>query len=243
MRFDKVLWLDTETLSLDPKVASIRELSFVAEVGGHQVGEIQSYKVQPILHLEDQIYGHYCIDDFCNEYNKKFHAKDPDRLVTFGFEETTPLFFHSYSALTFNIPAPHVLNPSDWLIGRDILPAYEVLSLLRTYLKENSSTDTKWVLAGHNIKYDLDVLLNWATRILGKNESKMFSDIIHNFVYLDTLSLSRWMQYSGRLQSTQANLGIVAQELGISTSNSHTASADVFMCKEVAKYLLESESL
>jgi hypothetical protein len=238
VRFDKVLWLDVESLSLDPKIASIRELSFVAEIEGKQVGEIQSYKVQPVLHMEDKLYGHLDIEDFCRLYNKKFNDKDPDRITTFGFDKSNPLFVHSYSALTFNVPPPDILNPSDWLIGSNIVPSVTVIMELITYLTEHSTkTKGRWVLAGHNIKYDIDVLINWAMRLLGK-EHLLLTEHINKFVYLDTLALSRWMQYSGRLKSDRATLGVVAAELGIETKDMHTARADVFAYKEIARILL-----
>ena len=66
----------------------------------------------------------------------------------------------------------------------------------------------------------------------------MFLEKFNKYVFLDTLALSRWMQYSGRLKTDKANLGAVAQELGIDVSQMHTAKADVFACKEIARILL-----
>jgi oligoribonuclease (3'-5' exoribonuclease) len=45
----KVIWIDTETTSLDPKVASIRELAYVAEIDGHQIGEIQALIIKNFI--------------------------------------------------------------------------------------------------------------------------------------------------------------------------------------------------
>lgn len=237
MKFDKILWLDTETFSLDPKVASIRELSYVAECDGKQLSDIQSFKVQPILHYEDMLFGHMGIKEFVADYNKKFHPQDPDRLVTFGFQE--PLFVYSKAALTFNLPPPKIINPQDWLIGTDLTSAKKALLALMEYIfKFDTQTTGRWVLAGHNIKYDFDVLTSWTQRLLGEDEAKVLLNKFNRYVFLDTLALSRWMQYSKRLTAERANLESVAAELDIDVSNIHTASFDVFASKEIARILL-----
>lgn len=241
MRYDKILWIDCETFGLDPKIASVRELSFVAEINGQQVGDIQSYKVQPVFHMEDLMYGHMDIDEFCKDYNKKFHAQDPDRLAVFGFKEDAPLFVYSKAALTFNLPPPQIINPAEWVIGEGLISAYKALMALVDYLTVNDKVAGRWVLAGHNIKYDYDVLTNWSQRLLGEKETKLLLEKFNKYIFLDTLSLCRWMQYSGRLETTKANLGNVAAELGIDTKHMHSALADVYACKEIAHILLEME--
>lgn len=236
---NKILYLDFETLSLDPQIASVRELAYVKEVNGKQVGDIQTLMVQPVLHMEDLLYGHIAIEDFCANYNKKLgHAADPDRLVTFSFPGGDPLFFHSKAALTFNLQPPQILNPADWLLGKNLVTARKALMALFDYISADDNTLGRWVLAGHNIKYDYDVLTWWSKRILGEAEAKMFLEKFNKYVFLDTLALSRWMQYSGRLKTDKANLGAVAKELGIDVSQMHTAKADVFACKEIARILL-----
>jgi DNA polymerase III alpha subunit (gram-positive type) len=240
MNYDKVLYFDCETLCLDPKMGSVRELAYVKEIKGKQIGEIQAYKVQPILHMEDNLYGKYDINDFCASYNKKVgHAADPDCLLTFSFPGGDPLFFHSRAALTFNLPPPQVINPADWLIGNDIVLPYKAILTLIDYLSEDDGIKGRWVLAGHNVTYDYNVLTWWAKRLLGEAESALLLDKFNKYAFLDTLALSRWFQYSGRLKTDRANLGDVAKELGVDTTDMHTARADVFASKEIARILLE----
>lgn len=240
MQLNKILWLDTETLSLDPTIASIREISYVAEIDGNQIGDIQVDKIQPIIHREDKLYGHIEINEFVKNYNKKFHPQDPDRLVVFGFHK--PLFIYSKAALTFNIQPPRILDPADWLIGKDLISAMQGLMNLIAYVDEhNSKAAGRWVLAGHNIKYDYNVLTYWTKRLLGE-EAKVLLEKLNRFVFLDTLELARWMQYSRKLTVEKANLGAIAHELGMDTSQVHTASFDVFACKEIAKILLGLKS-
>ena len=241
MRYDKVLYLDCETFALDPTIASVRELAYVGEINGKQVSDIQSHKVRPVFHLEDLLYGHMDIHEFCRDYNKKFHIDDPDRAVTFGFKEEMPLFVHSKAALTFNVPPPQVVNPADWVIGDDLVSAHTALMSLIEYLSTNSSVQGRWVLAGHNVQYDYNVLAHWSRRLLGEKDSKMLLDKIDKYIFLDTLSLCRWMQYAGRIEAEKANLGIIAAELGIDTKNMHSAFADVYACREIAYRLLNKE--
>jgi len=239
MAIRKILYCDCETFALDPKVASVRELAFSIEIDGKPVGELQAMKVQPVLHAEDKLYGHIDITRFCADYNKRIgHPSDPDCLTTFGFPDHPLLFFHSRAALTFNLPPPQIINPTDWLIGKDIVTAQRALSTLIDALEKQSSVPGRWVLAGHNIKYDYEVLTWWSKRVLGEEEAKLFLDKFNKYIFLDTLMLCRWMQYSGRLKTEKANLGAVAQELGIDASHMHSAKADVYACREVARTLL-----
>lgn len=238
MAFKKVLFLDCETFSLDPKVASIRELAFVKEVEGKQIGDIQGLKVQPILHMEDKLYGHIDIELFCKDYNRKVgHPADPDCLMTFSFPGGSPLFFHSRAARTFNLPPPQVIDPAEWLLGKDLVSANKALMALIVSLEEHDSIPGRWILAGHNIKYDYEVLTWCAKRVFGEEEAKWLLDKFNKYIFLDTLMLCRWNQFSGRLKTEKANLGAVAQELGIDISQMHSAQADVFACREIARIL------
>lgn len=239
MYFNKILWLDTETTSLDPKVANIREMAYVKEVEGKQVGELKSFQVQPILHLEDKLYGHRDIREFCAEYNRQVgHPADPDCLTTFQFADGEPLFFHSKAALTFNLTPPDIVNPVTWLIGKEIISASKMLSILLEDLDQHSDVQGRWILAGHNVRFDFEVMVWWIRRLLGDDEAKNVMNYFNRYVFLDTLALTRWFQYSGLLKTQKANLGAVAAELGIDVAEMHTAFADVFASRSIARFLL-----
>jgi len=154
--FDKVLWLDTETTGLDPKVASILQIGWMAEVD-RTPGDIRLAKVQPILHQEDKLYGKFPILEFCTGYNSrmKMHEKDPDRLEAFSFPQGDPLFTHARSALGFNIKPPDIADPADWLLGDGVKPAGEVIGNLIAALDVPGN---RWVMAGHNVSFDYKVL-------------------------------------------------------------------------------------
>lgn len=241
MRYDKILFLDAETTALDPTIASVRELAYVKEIDGEQIGDIQSFKVSPILHCEDQLYGGQGIEEFCAEYNKKFHPQDPDRLETFKFPGGNPLFFYSKAVRTFNLPAPAITDPSDWLVGSDKVSPYQVCMDLIDYLSQSDKSPGRWILAGHNVQYDHNVLIYWTRRLLGQENAKCLLDKFNKYVHLDTLALSRWYIYSGRLQTDKANLSEIAKELGIDTKDMHSAKADVFASREIAQRLLFDE--
>jgi hypothetical protein len=61
----------------------------------------------------------------------------------------------------------------------------------------------------------LGVFVAWIKRVLG-NESQAYLDAFNRFYTLDTLSLVRWAQYQGRLETHGASLKSVASALGVS---------------------------
>jgi DNA polymerase III epsilon subunit-like protein len=240
MNFSKVLWLDTETSGLDPKVSNILELAWMTEVDKNR-GEMRRFKVQPIFHSEDMVYGPLApngkdIQTFCKEYNSTFHEKDPDALRTFSFPDGDPLFIYAKGALTFNVPPPDILNPMDWVIG-DVVTAKQALYQLIDDLGDSMG---RWVMAGHNITFDYEMLHWWSKRLLGP-EHKLLMDKLNKYVFLDTLDLSRWFQYTGELKTKKADLSTVAAYLGIDVTKAHTADADVRFCQEIVKILLKME--
>jgi len=244
MKWNRLLYFDVETTSLDPEVASIREMAFVKEVDGMQVGDVVNLKVKPILHFEDQLYGGERLADFCGEFNSKYRDGDPKRLVPFAFSEGDPLFMYAKELLTFNLPAPQKADPGAWLLGKESMSAKKALMTLIEYLSEPSGIDgiTKWVLVGHNIGFDLDVLTWWSRRILGTHEAeKQILSKINKWVTLDTLPLVRWFQWSGRIRSQTARLGDAADALGINTDGLHTAAGDIRMTQEIIMKLLKPE--
>jgi DNA polymerase III epsilon subunit-like protein len=238
--YNKVLWLDTETSGLDPKVTNILELAWMKEVNG-QLSSIQKLKVQPIFHYEDHLFGPQApngfqdINDFCIDYNKKIASKhDPDNLRTFAFPNGSPLFAYASSALTFNVQPPDINNPMDWVIG-GAMPAQQALQILQDDLGESSG---RWILAGHNISFDYEVLYWWSRRLLGQQDASSFINKINKFVFLDTLDLVRWFQYSGRLPEGKGNLSNIASHLELKIDDAHTADVDVALSNQVAKLLL-----
>ncbi len=248
-RFTKVLWLDVETLSLDPKVASVVELSYVAEVIDTSIAcekreasffqEHISRTVHPIFHLEDQLYGQHDIHDFIESYNTRLHDADPSRLTTFGFNDDMPLFIYAKSALTFNVTPPDIKKPANWLLADNAISAKQAVVNLMAYLSalDEIAPAGKWTLAGYNVSFDYEVLKFWVKRILTSAEANSFLEKINSYVFLDTLQLARWHQYSGRLTCDQANLGSVAKELGFHNHNSHSAKDDISLCIKVTQKL------
>lgn len=235
--FNKILWLDTETSGLDPKISNILELAWKTEVD-KSTSDMHYIKVQPILHCEDKLYGTSDIKSFCTSYNSKMHEKDPDQLVSFSFPEGSPLFVYAKSALTFNRTPPDVVDPADWLLCAGAKPAKQALLAL---INDLGDTKGRWILAGHNVSFDYTMLHWWSRRLLGQ-EYTLLMDKLNKYVFLDTLDLTRWMQYSGRLSIEKGNLSKVAAALGMDVSQAHSADADVDFAQKVAKILLNMES-
>ena len=234
----QILWLDLETLALDPTVASISEMAYIPEAFGETYG-LNYFPVQPIMHCEDHVFGDRDLSVVVKQYNARLHDKSPEQLVAFKFPMGVPLFFYSRNALTFNVPVPEVKDPSEWLLRSGSMSARKVLEQLILDI-ESFTVDPKmrWVLAGHNVSFDHAVLSNWATRLLGEKEAKeRLLNKINSYVFLDTLSLVRWNMYCGSLDIPNARLETVAKHLKIKTTD-HTAASDVETSRTVAKLLL-----
>ena len=233
----QILWLDTETLSLDPTVASISEIAYIPEVLG-ELYDVNAFPVQPILHSEDKIYGGCPIEEVIQEYNKNLHAQAPEQLQSFSFPKGSPLFFYSRNALTFNVTPPDIRDPSEWLLRPESLSARMALEQLIADLDAFTTSPTaRWMLAGHNVKFDYDVLCRWAVRILGEKEAKIhLFDKINSYTFLDTLSLVRWGMYDGTLPIKNARLETVAKYFNLDHKQ-HTAKADVLACREISRKL------
>lgn len=238
MKYKQVLWLDLETLSLDPTVASISEMAYIPEALGETYG-LSYFPVQPIMHCEDQVFGDRDLPIVVKQYNASLHDKSPDQLVAFKFPSGAPLFFYSRSALTFNVPAPAMKDPSEWLLRPNSMSARKVLEQLITDL-DALAVDTKmrWTLAGHNVSFDYQVLKHWAIRLLGEEEAnERLLKKINSFEFLDTLPLVRWKIYSGELDIPNARLETVAKHFKIKTTD-HNSASDVETSRAVAKLLL-----
>lgn len=238
MKYRQVLWLDLETLSLDPTVASISEMAYIPEAFGETYG-LNYFPVQPIMHCEDHVFGDEDLPLVVKRYNSHYHDKSPDRLVAFNFPGGPPLFFYSRSALTFNVPAPEVRDPSEWLLRPGSMSARKVIEQLITDIDALTvEPKLRWTLAGHNVSFDYEVLKHWAIRLLGEEEAKeRLLNKINSFEFLDTLFLVRWKMYSGDLDIPNAKLETVAKHLKIKTTD-HTAASDVETSRSVAKLLL-----
>ena len=242
MKWNRILYLDVKTTALDPTIANILEMAFVKEVNGGQVGEVQSLKIQPILHFEDKLYGEQPIESFCSEYNAQYHDGDVKCIKTFGFQGK-PLFMYAKESLTCNLPAPKVADPSSWVLDKARMPAKKALMALIDYLDDIINPMDRWVLIGHNVKFHHDVLTWWATRLLGQKEAdKQLLNKLNKFVTLDTLSLVRWFQYSGKVTSETAKLGDVASSLGICVQGGHNADDDVRRIQDIVWRLVKAPS-
>lgn len=239
-QYVKILWCDSESTGLDTSVSNILDLAWMIEIDG----EIQSkkqYFVQPILHCEDKIHGHLPIEKFVGNYNRGRMEAAPEFLRTFKFNsDSPPLFAYSTGSLTFNLQPPDIHDPSEWLLNSKAKMAKEVLENLIEDMDQWDHIRKRWILAGHNVKYDYDLICSWAERLLGKEEAhQRLIRKINSFVFMDTMTLARWFQYKKSLPEGTAKLSDIAKMLGLDIENAHTALADIEMSKQIADRLFE----
>lgn len=241
MKWNKLLHLNVETTALDPEVANVIEIAYTKEVGGATDSIIHSFKVQPVLHSEDQLYCHKTPETFCAEYNHKLHTADPKRLKLFSFPDNPPLFTYNQAAAAYNSDS---VDPSSWLLAKGSISAKRALNRLITYL-ENEGLETpseRWVLIGHNVKWDLEVLTFWAKRVLGEEEAeRLLLSKINRFAMLDTVHLAQWFQYAEKLTCPTSKLHDIAKALHLGTERLPKAANDIRLVQSIVWELLKNQ--
>jgi len=239
-QYIKVLWCDSESTGLDTKVSNILDLAWMIEIDG-EVQSKNQFFVQPIFHSEDKVYGNVSIEKFVGNYNKGRMVAAPEYLRSFSFgNDCPPLFAYSTGSLTFNLEPPAIHDPAEWILDTKFQMAQKVLETLIEDLDSWDHIKKRWILAGHNVKYDYDLICSWAERILGKEEAyQRLIRKINSFVFMDTMTLARWFQYKRSLPEGTAKLSDIAKMLDINVEGAHTALADVLMSREIANRLFE----
>lgn len=106
-------------------------------------------------------------------------------------------------------------------------------SILGKYVDKYDKND-KFAVVGHNIKFDLDMLRNWAFRC-GEKFIASYIDFKADF---DTLAYVKCLKILGRLPETLDNkLTTVCEACGISLENAHDAMADIEATRNLFLYL------
>lgn len=239
-QYVKILWIDSESTGLDTAVSNIIDLAWMIEIDGEIQKKSQQF-VQPILHVEDKVYGHFPIEVFAQNYNKGRLEAAPEYLRLFRFAlDAPPIFVYSTGSLTFNLEPPNIHDPADWLLNSKHKMAKEVLEKLIEDLDEWDHVRKRWILAGHNVQFDYNLICSWASRLLGKEEAhKRLIRKINSFVFMDTMHLVRWFQYKKSLPEGSAKLSDAAKMLGFDFQGAHTALADIEMSQKIAASLFE----
>lgn len=105
--------------------------------------------------------------------------------------------------------------------------------ILGKYVDKYNKND-KFIVIGHNVKFDLDMLRNWAYRC---NERFIASYIDFKNEF-DTLAFTKCLKILGRLPQTENNkLKTLCQAFQIPLENAHNALADTIAAKDLYHYL------
>ena len=244
MDFKKVLWLDVETTSLDTRVASILDLSYMIDID-REISPCQSQLIKPLLHKEDQLYRSTPIIEAVNKYNQALDYTQQDRLWLDLFRfapDEEPLFHYALSILKFNERNGLPYDPEKWLTDKKRTFPKLALKKLVNDLKEAHKVQKHWVLAGYNVKFDREVLLNWSQRVC-IDDYLVLKSLLDNLI-LDVLDLTRWAKCFNHPKLKDAHnlkLTTVSECLGINLNEAHTAKADIMATRNVALTLLNKE--
>lgn len=108
-------------------------------------------------------------------------------------------------------------------------------SILGKYVNKYDKND-KFIVVGHNVKFDLDMLRNWAFRC-GEKFIASYLDFKSEF---DTLSYVKCLKVFHRLPETENNkLTTLCEAFGISLENAHDALADIEATRKLFYFLKE----
>ena len=224
----KVIWLDVETTSLDQDVASVLELAYIPLLWGEKL-ETRSYKIQPVLHNEDREHKG-SLKDFILIYNNSLTKREQAKFALAGFSfdpNDDPLFMYSKSVLTFNMTPPDIINPETWLLDHDRI---QPIQAIRAFVEDIESLNVdhhRWVLAGHNVSFDLGILSCWIKRAADLELQERFNKLVNKLYVLDTLEFSRWLGYLGLLDTNRYGLAHLCKIANIPLNAAHTAKADI----------------
>lgn len=108
-------------------------------------------------------------------------------------------------------------------------------SILGNYVNKYDKKD-KFIVIGHNVKFDLDMLRNWAYRC-GEKFIASYIDFKSEF---DTLAYTKCLKTLGRLPATEDNkLTTLCEAFKIPLENAHNALADIEATRQLFYYLKE----
>lgn len=106
---------------------------------------------------------------------------------------------------------------------------------LGKYVNKYDKND-KFTVVGHNIKFDLDMVRNWAFRC-GEKFIASYLDFKSDF---DTLSYVKCLKVFNRLPATKNNkLTTLCEAFGISLENAHDALGDIEATRSLYYFLKE----
>jgi hypothetical protein len=168
-----IVWASINTTSLESTVSNIIDISLIFQVDGKTV-KTKDWSVQPILHIEDALFGGCYGQSFVDYYNKD--AGQQLALSEFGF---------TYSVSTLNY-----LKLSD----ADLINRQNAKEVLFELLADLDGAD--WILAGHSVAFLIAHLKGWSERCDEVGHKKLlkilnFDKSIDTIPFFKTISLFR----------------------------------------------------
>lgn len=209
----KVLWIELGTTSLDPQVAHIIELAYIPQINGEFDPKGITYEeILPTMIEDDHLLkSSASLDSFLNYYNNKGAGINPRKtLEIFKFEEDSPLFMYAKEVALMN---RKLKTPESWIIGKNKKQPKQAIKKLMEMLLSIKDKE-RWVLAGHCVEYDYNVLMMNAIRCLSKEEYEEFNSLFSNW-HLNTMAFSRFYSAFGKFNPSNFSLENVCTAVGI----------------------------
>ena len=106
----------------------------------------------------------------------------------------------------------------------------KLISILSKYINRYNRSD-KFIIAGHNVKFDFDFLVEFFNK---NNDKYLGSWIEYQFSScIDTLPLVQIMRFKGAIDVENCRLVTASKEFGVDLKNSHNALADIRATREL----------
>lgn len=182
-----------------------------------------SNKSQQYLALDCETSGldcnkHNLLSIYCRIMNENFECIDEIELNI------------KYTDYTVNMKALEI-NNIDLLVHHRTAKDLNVSKKLFRYFLDKNYNKTRYILIGHNIKFDIDFITD--TLLTNEEYFKYF-----NFANIDTMILAQNLKLCNKIdQNVQLNLKSLCDYYKINIENEkfHTAKFDTLMCIELLK--------
>lgn len=114
--------------------------------------------------------------------------------------------------------------------------AYEELVEIFSKYIDKFNKDDKFIIAGQNVKFDIDVL----NRFFRRNNDNYLGSFLNYKQVFDTLSIYMALEIADVVPKLENHkLDTICKIMGVELSNAHNSLADVKATKEVGDKLLE----
>jgi len=142
--------------------------------------------------------------------------------------EMQPFNYDTVEEQALKVNGLDIKTIKTWMTPR--LAYKQLTNIFAKYINKYNRND-KFIIAGHNIKFDFDFLVEFFNK---NNDKYLGSWIEYQFSScIDTLPLVQIMRFKGVINIENCRLVTASKEFGVDLSNAHNALADIKATREL----------